>query len=60
VSMAEAAAKNAASKTVHVRYGFVDGEAVSHSQSASEECGRPMRREANCVVCVFCGESKCG
>ena len=25
-----------------------------------EDCGRPIRREANCGVCGYCGESKCG
>jgi ribonucleoside-diphosphate reductase alpha chain len=25
-----------------------------------EECDHPMRWEANCVVCDFCGHSNCG
>ncbi len=25
-----------------------------------EECGQPMRWEANCTVCDFCGHSSCG
>lgn len=40
--------------------GRSDGEAVSWLREKCEICGRPMRREANCVVCDLCGESKCG
>lgn len=40
--------------------GAVDPEPVSAFRQTCEECGRPMRREANCVVCDFCSESKCG
>jgi len=40
--------------------GQVDINSVSRFQRICEECGRSMRREANCVVCDFCGDSKCG
>jgi len=39
--------------------GQVDIKSVSLFQRICEECGRSMRREANCVVCDFCGNSKC-
>jgi len=40
--------------------GQVDAKSVSMFRRMCEECGRSMRREANCVVCDFCGNSKCG
>ena len=33
---------------------------ASPFRQTSEECGRPMRREATCAVCDYCGDSKCG
>jgi ribonucleoside-diphosphate reductase alpha chain len=35
-------------------------EPTSWFRQICEQCGRPMRREANCAVCDYCGESKCG
>ncbi len=29
-------------------------------QRTCEECGHAMRQEANCAVCDYCGQSKCG
>jgi ribonucleoside-diphosphate reductase alpha chain len=29
-------------------------------QRMCEECGHPMRWEARCIVCDFCGYSNCG
>jgi len=29
-------------------------------QRICEECDHPMRREARCAVCDFCGHSNCG
>jgi ribonucleoside-diphosphate reductase alpha chain len=40
--------------------GMVDPEPVSVLRQTCQECGRPMRREANCSVCDFCSDSKCG
>ncbi len=40
--------------------GVVDIESVSPFRQTCEECGRPMRREANCVTCDFCSDSRCG
>jgi ribonucleoside-diphosphate reductase alpha chain len=39
--------------------GAVDVESASPFRQTCEECGRPMRREANCAVCDFCGDTKC-
>lgn len=38
----------------------VDPEPLSAFRQVCQECGRPARREANCVVCDYCGDSKCG
>jgi len=40
--------------------GAVDIGPVSPFRQTCEECGRPMRREANCSVCDYCGDNKCG
>ena|GEM_PF-4244581 len=40
--------------------GAADSSSVSPFRQICQGCGRPMRREANCVVCDSCGESKCG
>ena len=37
-----------------------DDQPVSWFRQKCEDCGREMRREANCVVCDYCAESKCG
>jgi ribonucleoside-diphosphate reductase alpha chain len=37
-----------------------DVNLTSPFQQICEECGHSMRREANCVVCDNCGDSKCG
>lgn len=39
--------------------GAADVESASPFRQTCEECGRPMRREANCAVCDYCGDSKC-
>jgi ribonucleoside-diphosphate reductase alpha chain len=40
--------------------GALDIGPASPFRETCEECGRPMRREANCAVCDYCGDSKCG
>ncbi|MEN6428738.1 MAG: adenosylcobalamin-dependent ribonucleoside-diphosphate reductase [Phycisphaerales bacterium] len=40
--------------------GVGDPEPLSAFRQVCQECGRPTRREANCVVCDYCGDSKCG
>ena len=40
--------------------GAVDPEPLSAFRQVCQGCGRPTRREANCVVCDYCGDSKCG
>jgi len=40
--------------------GVGDPEPLSVFRQVCQECGRPTRREANCVVCDYCGDSKCG
>ncbi len=41
-------------------FGAASGASTSSFRQTCEECGRPMRREANCAVCDYCGDSKCG
>jgi ribonucleoside-diphosphate reductase alpha chain len=40
--------------------GQADVNLTSPFRQICEECGHSMRREANCVVCNNCGDSKCG
>jgi ribonucleoside-diphosphate reductase alpha chain len=40
--------------------GAADSDPISPFRQTCPECGRPMRREANCAVCDFCSDSKCG
>jgi len=40
--------------------GAADIGSTSPFRETCEECGRPMRWEANCAVCDYCGDSKCG
>lgn len=40
--------------------GAADPGPLSAFRQVCQECGRPTRREANCVVCDYCGDSKCG
>jgi ribonucleoside-diphosphate reductase alpha chain len=51
---------DAIARALREAMGTADNSSVSPFRQICEECGRPMRREANCVVCDFCGESKCG
>jgi ribonucleoside-diphosphate reductase alpha chain len=51
---------DAIARAIKEAMGVPDPEPASWFRRVCEECGRPMRREANCVVCDFCGESKCG
>jgi len=51
---------DAISRALRGAMGTADTVSVSSFRQSCEECGRPMRREANCVVCDFCGDSKCG
>jgi DNA-binding transcriptional regulator YiaG len=47
-------------KSQLARMGAADVEPASPFRQTCEECGRPIRREANCVVCDYCGDTKCG
>jgi ribonucleoside-diphosphate reductase alpha chain len=40
--------------------GAADVESASPFRQICEECGWPLRREANCAVCDYCGDTKCG
>jgi hypothetical protein len=40
--------------------GFVNIDHGSSFKRKCEECGHPVRWEANCEICDFCGHSKCG
>ena len=51
---------DAIARVIKEAMGAPDSERASWFREKCEQCGRPMRREANCVVCDFCGESKCG
>jgi len=51
---------DAIARALRMTLGQVDVETETLFRRVCEECGRTMRREANCVVCDFCGDSKCG
>jgi ribonucleoside-diphosphate reductase alpha chain len=51
---------DAIARAIKEAMGTPVDEHVSWFRERCEDCGRPMRREANCVVCDYCGESKCG
>jgi len=51
---------DAIARAIKEAMGTPVSEHVSWFRERCEDCGRPMRREANCVVCDYCGESKCG
>jgi len=51
---------DAIARAIKEAMGNPDSEPKSWFREKCEQCGRPMRREANCIVCDFCGESRCG
>jgi len=51
---------DAIARAIKEAMGAPVSEYVSWFREQCEDCGRPMRREANCVVCDYCGESRCG
>jgi len=51
---------DAIARAIKEAMGTPVGEHVSWFRERCEDCGQPLRREANCVVCDYCGESKCG
>jgi ribonucleoside-diphosphate reductase alpha chain len=51
---------DAIAKAIKEAIGTPVDEHVAWFRERCEDCGQPMRREANCVVCDYCGESKCG
>ena len=51
---------DAIARAIKEAMGVPDPEPVPRFRRTCEVCGRPMRREANCVICDYCGDSKCG
>jgi ribonucleoside-diphosphate reductase alpha chain len=51
---------DAIARAIKEAMGTPVSDQVPWFRERCEDCGRPMRREANCIVCDYCGESKCG
>jgi ribonucleoside-diphosphate reductase alpha chain len=51
---------DAIARAIKEAMGANASEPAAWFRQRCEQCGQPMRREANCVVCDCCGESKCG
>jgi len=51
---------DAIARALEEAVGSKDIAHTSPFRRTCEECGHPMRWEANCAVCDFCGHSNCG
>jgi ribonucleoside-diphosphate reductase alpha chain len=51
---------DAIARALREAVGAANVESALPFRQTCEECGRPMRREANCAVCDYCGDTKCG
>ncbi len=51
---------DAIARAIKESLGLSDCEPALWFRQTCDTCGRPMRREANCIVCDYCGDSKCG
>lgn len=51
---------DAIARALREAVGLSEEKEVPLFRQTCEDCGRAMRREANCAVCDFCGISRCG